>query len=146
MVEPARSGRDTRSFRGQRQGAVCHAALESICFQVRRVLEAMSASTIAPSGTVRVDGGLTRSKYLLQLQADILGMPLEAVEMEHVTPFGSAVLAGIGAGLWSEDAARDMSSHAGVRYSPRPAMRQEWANRYHGWCSAVDQIVARSGS
>ena len=125
-------------------GAVCHAALESVCFQVRRVLEAMSSDTVTPSGALRVDGGLTRSKYFLQLQADILGMPLEAVDMEHVTPYGSALVAGMGAGLWSADTATGIPRPAGVRYVPRLARRQEWTDRYRDWCSAVDHVVARS--
>ena len=128
------------------KGSVCHAAMESVCFQVRRVLETMSNSTVTPSGTVRVDGGLTRSTYLLQLQADILGMPLEAAETEHATPYGSALIAGVGAELWSEDTACGIARRAGVRYEPRPAAREEWGERYRDWCRAVDHVVAWSKS
>lgn len=123
---------------------VCHAALESVCFQVRRVLDDMAGADVRPSGTVRVDGGLTRSKYLLQMQADILGMPVQQAGMEHITPFGVGLLAGLGAGLWSEPAALKALTGGGPVYAANPGTSAEWSERYGAWCRAVDCVLSWS--
>jgi glycerol kinase len=123
---------------------VCHAALEAVCFQVRRVLEDMAGADVRPSGTVRVDGGLTRSEYLLQMQADILGMPVQRSEMEHITPFGVGLLAGLGAGLWSEPSELKALTGGGPVYGPRSQNVAEWSDRYDAWCRAVDCVLSWS--
>ena len=123
---------------------VCHAALESVCFQVRRVLEDMAGADVRPSGTVRTDGGLTRSEYLLQMQADILGMPVQRAEMEHVTPYGVGLLAGLGAGLWSEPSALKALTSSGPVYTAHPRISADWSERYGAWCRAVDCVLSWS--
>jgi glycerol kinase len=123
---------------------VCHAALESVCFQVRRVLEDMAGADVRPSGTVRTDGGLTRSEYLLQMQADILGMPVQRAEMEHVTPYGAGLLAGLGAGLWSEPSALKALTGSGPVYTAHPRTSADWSERYGAWCRAVDCVLSWS--
>ena len=123
---------------------VCHAALESVCFQVRRVLEDMASAEMRPSGTVRVDGGLTRSAYLLQMQADILGMPVQRAAIDHVTPFGAAMLAGLGAGVWRDQAAVRSLAGTGSDFQPNAEAAPAWSERYGAWCEAVDRVLGWS--
>ncbi len=121
-----------------RDDQICHAALEAVCFQVRRVLEDMQGAEARPSGSVHVDGGLTRSAYLLQMQADILGLPVRRGEVEHLTPYGVGLLAGLGAGLWSDPGSLDSLTHGGSSFAPRPEACADWEVRYRNWCRAVE--------
>ncbi len=121
-----------------RDDQVCHAALEAVCFQVRRVLEDMQGADVRPSGSVHVDGGLTRSAYLLQMQADILGLPVRRGAVEHLTPYGVGLLAGLGAGLWSDPSSLDSLTHGGSSFTPRAETRNAWEDRYRSWCRAVE--------
>ena len=121
---------------------ICHAALEAVCFQVRRVLEDMQGAEVRPSGTVQVDGGLTRSAYLLQMQADILGLPVRRGEIEHLTPYGVGLLAGLGAGLWQDLSELDGLAAGGATFAPRPETAAAWDERYRQWCRAVELSLA----
>ncbi len=124
------------------KGQICHAALEAVCFQVRRVLEDMMSAQVRPSGRVRADGGLTRSAYLLQMQADVLGLPVQRAAMEHLTPFGAGLLAGLGAGVWSDLSAIGGLTGGGSLYDPSRVESADWDGRYGAWCAAVDCVLA----
>ena len=120
------------------KGEMGHAALEAICFQVRRVLEDMAGAAVQPGGVVRADGGLTRSEYLMQMQADVIGLPLRRAGGAHVTPCGAALMAGLGAGLWSDlGALEDLTRGGGASYRPRPGHEAAWSERYAAWLRAV---------
>ena len=128
------------------KGEICHAALEAVCFQIRRVLEDMAGAAVTPCGIVRADGGLTRSAYLLQMQADVLGLPLRRADTEHLTPRGAALMAGLGAGLWSGmPAVESLASDATV-YTPRPGQEAVWSERYRAWCRAAELCLNWSAS
>ena len=79
-----------------RPGQLVRAVLEAIAFRVRDIVEADPG---APLAALRVDGGLSSSRVLMQLQADILGIPLERSQAPESTALGAAALAGIGAGV-----------------------------------------------
>lgn len=119
-------------------GEICHAALEAICFQVRRVLEAMADAAPPDDRAIRVDGGVTRSTYLLQMQADILGRPVEAADRADLTPYGVGLLAGLGAGVWSGLEALEGLTPRGTRYEPRAESLDAWSADYGRWCEAVE--------
>jgi len=121
---------------------ICHAALESICYQVRRVLDDMADANVRPSGTVRADGGLTRSDYLLQMQADILGLPVQRAAMDHITPYGAGLLAGLGAGLWEDTSALKSLIGGGPVYTPKASA--DWSRRYNAWSRAVECVLSWS--
>jgi glycerol kinase len=77
------------------------AALESIAHQVGDVLEAMAADTDRPFPALRVDGGAATNDLLLELQADLLDMPVERPKVTETTALGTAYLAGLAIGFWS---------------------------------------------
>ncbi|MEX1156140.1 MAG: FGGY-family carbohydrate kinase, partial [Chloroflexota bacterium] len=80
---------------------VARAALDGIAHRVADVVEAMAAAMDRPPTFMRVDGGLTGNGYLMQRQADLLGMPLVVASATEATALGAAGLAGIGLG-WME--------------------------------------------
>jgi glycerol kinase len=81
---------------------IVRAVLDGIVQRVADVVEAMAVALDAPVTSLRVDGGLTRNGYLMERQADLLGMPVEVASLEETTALGVAGLAAIGAGLATE--------------------------------------------
>jgi glycerol kinase len=122
-------------------GHICHAGLEAICFQVRATLELLAASGRAIEG-LKVDGGPTNSAYLMQLQADILQLPLAVAAFDSTTAYGAALMAGLGAGLWkSLDEIRDVIEPSHV-VPPDPARAAPWDDAYRLWRKTTDAILA----
>jgi glycerol kinase len=86
--------------RGTTRAHLARAALESIAFQTKDVVDAMNSDAGARARRLRVDGGASRNDFLMQFQADILGIPIERPAAVETTALGAAQLAGVGAGLW----------------------------------------------
>jgi glycerol kinase len=80
---------------------IVRAALESIAFQSRELIDAMEADSGKPILELRVDGGAAVNDFLMQFQADILGKPVVRPRDVETTALGAAYLAGIAAGVWS---------------------------------------------
>jgi glycerol kinase len=76
------------------------AALESICYQTREVLDAMNADSGVPLTALKVDGGATANNFLMQLQADILGVEVLRPRVAETTSLGAAYAAGLAVGYW----------------------------------------------
>jgi glycerol kinase len=76
------------------------AALESLCFRVRDIVEALRAAGLAPAA-LGVDGGMTANPWLMQRQADVLGIPVRIAATAEATALGAAAAAGVGAGCWT---------------------------------------------
>src|SRR5690606_36061015 len=83
------------------KGHIARAALESIAFQTREVLDAATADTGTALTELKVDGGATSNDTLLQFQADILGMPVVRPQVGETTALGAAYAAGLATGFWS---------------------------------------------
>ncbi|KAF3842724.1 hypothetical protein F7725_001573 [Dissostichus mawsoni] len=79
------------------------AALEAVCFQTREILDAMNQDSGVPLTELQVDGGMTSNRLLMQLQADILCIPVVRPTMSETTALGAAMAAGAaeGVGVWS---------------------------------------------
>ena len=118
---------------------ICHAGLEAICFQLRTIIEALG-----PSGgldMLRVDGGPTRSAYLMQLQADVLQLPLAVAAFDSLTPYGAALMAGLGAGLWKdlEELRRIMPAPTVVR--PDAGRAAVGDDGYRRWLATTEAML-----
>ena len=81
---------------------LARATLEAICFQTRDVLDAMTQDTGVRLTTLRVDGGATVNNLLMQMQADILGVPVARPLVTETTALGAAYAAGLAVGYWSD--------------------------------------------
>jgi len=121
--------------RGTNRAHIARAALESIAFQSAEVVELLSLNASRRVRTLRVDGGAAENNFLLQHQADVLGIPVERSAILETTAVGAAYLAGLGVDVWREaDLARKW--RLGRRFEPQstPRWRKE---RLHAWHEAV---------
>ena len=122
--------------RGTRSGHLARAALESIAFQTRDVLEAMEADSGLTVGELRVDGGAAANDMLMQFQADILGVPLQRPRILETTALGVAYLAGLAVGVWS--GIEEIRTHWELDRSFDPVMAPERvATLVAGWRRAL---------
>ncbi|MGB8543905.1 MAG: FGGY-family carbohydrate kinase, partial [Azonexus sp.] len=87
--------------RGTTRAHIARAALDAIALQSADLAGAMLADSGIPLSELRVDGGAAGNDLLLQLQADLLGVPVLRPRITETTALGAAYLAGIGVGLWS---------------------------------------------
>jgi glycerol kinase len=124
--------------RGTSRAHVARAALESIAFQSADLLQAMREDTGIAPRELRVDGGATGNRLLMQFQADIAGIPVVRARVAESTALGAAYLAGLCAGLWKDRG--DITRHwkAAARFEPRMP-RAEAAQRLARWHAAVQR-------
>ena len=88
--------------RGSGRAQLVRAAVESMAYQTRDVVEAMGGDLGSPLKQLRVDGGAAVMDVLCQFQADLLGIPVRRPRQTETTALGAAFLAGLGAGIWSD--------------------------------------------
>lgn len=117
---------------------IVRATLEAICYQTREVLEAMERDSGVILKTLRVDGGAVRNNFLMQLQADILGVRVIRPTVNETTALGAAYAAGLAVGFWKS--LDELKQNWGVDrvFAPRwdTARREEG---YRGWKRAVER-------
>lgn len=130
--------------RGTGLAHIARATLEAIAHQVADVVEAMSVDMGEPLRTLRADGGAARNDDLLQLQANLLGIPIERPVVAETTALGAAYLAGLAIGFWSGIAEIEANWAVERRFEPamdevdRAARRRRWAaavERVRGWAA-----------
>ncbi|MBN9508260.1 MAG: glycerol kinase GlpK [Alphaproteobacteria bacterium] len=122
---------------------LARAALESVAFQTRDLVEAMQADHPHAAGRVlRVDGGLAANDWAMQFLADLLAVPVDRPATVETTALGAAYLAGLAAGLCPEPAAFTRTWALERRFTPLMTA-EERARRYAGWQDAVRRT--RSG-
>jgi glycerol kinase len=124
--------------RGTGRAYIVRATLESIAYQTRDVLEAMRADSAIELQTLRVDGGAVRNDFLMQFQADILGVPVERPAVTETTALGAAYLAGLATGFWSSQG--QLTHQWAVEKTFEPQMSaDERDTLYAGWQRAVER-------
>src|SRR5918992_843231 len=84
------------------KGHLARATLEAICFQTRAVLDAMTVDSGVRLAVLKVDGGATANDTLMQLQADVLGVPVVRPVVAETTALGAAYAAGLAVGFWKD--------------------------------------------
>ncbi|XP_049341347.1 glycerol kinase isoform X2 [Astyanax mexicanus] len=117
------------------------AALEAVCFQTREVLDAMNRDSGVPLTQLHVDGGMTANKLLMQLQADILCIPVVRPSMSETTALGAAMAAGAaeGVNVWSINP-DGMTSVTSEKYQAQ-INPDESEFRYTRWKKAVQKAM-----
>ena len=93
--------------RGTTRAHITRATLESIAFQTRDVMDAMAQDSGISPAVLRVDGGACENDFLMQFQADILGIAVERPAVLEATAMGAALLAGLGVGFWHDPTSCD---------------------------------------
>jgi glycerol kinase len=124
--------------RGTTSAHIVRATLEAICFQTRDVLQAMQADAGIALASLRVDGGAVRNNLLMQMQADILGVPVEHPAVTETTALGAAYLAGLAVGFWEGTSELAAQNRVERRFEPAMNAAQRDAI-YAGWLRAVER-------
>jgi glycerol kinase len=124
--------------RGTSAGHLARAALEGIAFQVADVLTAMEADSGVPLAELRVDGGAAANDLLLQLQADLMRVPVTRPALLETTALGAAFLAGLAVGLFRD--LDDLAAHWRAERTFEPTMERGRADEMRArWARAVER-------
>ena len=129
--------------RGVTKAHLIRATLESIAYQTRDLLEAVSADAKTTIKKLKVDGGATQNNFLMQFQSDIINLPIERPQDIETTALGAAYLAGLGVGLWTPKQLKKITGKIEKRFIPKmkPAERNKL---YTGWKHAVARIQLKN--
>ncbi len=133
--------------RGTNRAHITRATLESIAYQTRDVMTAMRQDSGVTPNVLRVDGGACENDFLMQFQADILGVAVERPAVLEATAMGAARLAGFGVGFWRDQSDLDAKVEAPTLFEPTMSEDEREA-LYHDWTRAVERsrAWAESGS
>jgi glycerol kinase len=126
--------------RGATRAHLARAALEAMAYQTVDAVRAMDRAGREPLAELRVDGAATVNRWLMQFQADMLGIPVSVAEVAETTALGAALLAGVGADLLTLDQVRTMGDER-ARYEPRLS-ENERDELLHGWHRALERSRA----
>ena len=149
---PAFSGLFAPYWRSDARGAIvglsryntnahlARATLEAICYQSRDVSEAMEQDSGVHLEVLKVDGGVTANDLCMQLQADILGVPVSRPVVAETTALGAAYAAGLATGFWSTTEELRVNWNESKRWLPEWAEEQR-ASGYLGWKKAVERTL-----
>ena len=124
--------------RGTDTGHITRAALESIAYQSAELLEAMGRDSGLELSELRVDGGACRNDLLMQIQADIIGVPVVRPIVTETTALGAAYLAGLAVGYWDDVEQIAAQWRADRRFEPTLSA-DERQERLAGWKRAVER-------
>lgn len=123
--------------RGTEKEHFIRATLESLCYQTRDVMEAMSKDSSIEVQNLRVDGGAVKNNFLMQFQADIVNTAVERPEIQETTALGAAYLAGLAVGFWDDK--EDIRERWKLETEFEPEMEDEQRTKlYKGWKKAVE--------
>ena len=127
--------------RGVTRAHIVRATLESIAFQTADVVTAMIADAGIELNRLRVDGGAVTNDFLMQFQADVLGIEVERPRRIETTGLGAAYLAGLAVGLWQS--VDELESHRKIDkvFSPRIDLNQR-EEKLEGWKNAVRRVMS----
>ncbi|MGB0525855.1 MAG: glycerol kinase GlpK [Flammeovirgaceae bacterium] len=118
---------------------IAKAALQSLAYQTKDLLAAMQDDSGIALSELKVDGGACANNYLMQFQADMLGVPVERPKVIESTALGAAFLAGIYLGLWTKE---DVVKHRVVERNFEPNLPDEKvAALYRAWKKAVARTM-----
>jgi len=111
---------------------ICRAILEATSLQTLDIIKSMEKDSNVKISKLRVDGGMTKSELLLQLQSDILLISVEKPKDSETTARGAAIAAGMGIGLWDKDSVIKLMDSETKKYTPK--MEESKRNKIiSGW-------------
>jgi glycerol kinase len=126
--------------RGTKRSHIIRAALESIAYQTRDILEIMRTESGLPIESLKVDGGASSNQFLMQFQADILAAVVQRPEVLETTALGAAYLAGLAVGFW--ESSKDIKKRWHQDACFDPAMEEtKRKDLYSGWQKAIGKAL-----
>lgn len=125
---------------GTGRAHILRAALESIAYQVNDLVKAMTCKAGIGLKELRVDGGPTKNKFLMQFQADCLRVPIDCSDIEEASALGAVVMNGIARKVWTsfEEVAALRRSRCRITPQDNAQLMHGW---YEGWLKAVNQLI-----
>jgi glycerol kinase len=141
--EPNARGTIVGLTRGSSRAHLVRAALEAMAFSTKDVLDAMLADATLKLSSLLVDGGAAANDWLMQFQADVLGVTVARPDLVETTALGAAGLAGLGAGLW-KTADDFLAGRLFTKFAPSGARRAVQA-RAAEWHRAVETALHWAG-
>ena len=127
--------------RGSTRAHIARAVLDAISLQVTDLVRAMNADAPCPITTLRVDGGASVSDILMQIQADLLGIPVDRPAQVETTAFGAAALAGLAAGVWKDTGELEKLRRSQHVFTPLRS-GEDCGREYRRWQRAVERARA----
>jgi len=126
--------------RGANKAHIVRAALESMAYQTLEIMEAMAADAHTPIDALQVDGGASANNFLMQFQADVLGVKTVRPVVTETTALGAAYLAGLAVGYWQST--DDIVNNRAVEREFMPQMEDDTRARLvSGWKKAVARAL-----
>ncbi len=141
-VESAR-GLMTGFTQGTTAAHLARATLEAITYQVRDVFDVMQKEVPTPLSVLLADGGASQNDDLMQMQADILGQPVQRNSAADVSALGAAYLAGLAVGIWASEAEIAGLLRQSERFVPQMSIAER-ETKYAGWRKAIEQAMLPS--
>jgi glycerol kinase len=126
---------------GTNRGHLLRSSLDAIAFQVREILSAMEDAGLRPRH-INVDGGLTRCDLLMQIQSDVLGIPLARSNEAEFTALGVGYLAGLGCGAWSSQQHLPLPPGTTTLFEPDAAAHDYYGSLFPKWKQACSAVIA----
>ena len=127
--------------RGSTRAHIARAVLDAIALQVTDLVRAMNTDAPCPIPTLRVDGGASVSDILMQIQADLLGIPVDRPAQVETTAFGAAALAGLAAGVWKDTGELEKLRRSQHVFTPLRS-GEDCGREYRRWQRAVERARA----
>ena len=118
---------------------VVRAALESIAYQIKDLVDVMARATGAPLKEIAADGGPTKNRFLMQFQADMLCTPVVCTEVDDASAFGAVLMNGFARGQWQSF--DEVVGFRKVTQTFQPSPSPLHSQYYAGWLAAVKQLV-----
>ncbi len=122
--------------RNTKKAHVVRAALESIAYQIKELIDLMSENSVIKLSELRVDGGPTRNNFLMQFQSDMLARKVVRSSIEEISALGSALMAGLACGFWKNKEEIRSLRKEDRSFMPKMA-KNETERLYKGWKMAV---------
>lgn len=133
-------GTITGLTRGSGRAHIVRATLEAVAYQTRDVVQVMMRDAGLKLDTLRVDGGATANQWLMQFQADMLGVPVQVPSTAETTALGAAYLAGLAVGFW--DSKDQIAAQWAVSREYQPRMSEDQRESlYASWGLAVQRAL-----
>ena len=121
------------------KGHVCRAALDAIAYQIKDLVDTMTSGNDVSLSELRVDGGPTKNNYLMQFQADMLGVAVNRADIEEASAYGAVLMNCLARGVWTSlDEVAALRTHNDLIIPASEAEKN--AALYAGWCKAVKLI------
>lgn len=138
--ESEATGIITGMTRTTKRREIVRAALDCIAYQITDVIEAMSSESGINISELRVDGGPTQNKYLMQFQSDISHVTVQVPSSEELSGIGAAYAAGIAAGIYNKE--EILNKMTRTRFTPQ-MQKKERDQKYTGWKNAIQQVLQK---